>query len=291
MATDRVKGKLSWGVAFARARKLAIPYLIWSFVALSLAVIFGRRPSVTDIVLDLLTGQTNEVFYFVPLLIQFYILAPIFVMMIKKNWLLVLIVTGIIQVCVQLLPYPIFLGFNMPYKEEIASFIPKWLFVARIFWFPLGITIGFHIDQFKQYLVRYRWGFFFGAIACIVIGIVEWEIFFRLSGMEWLSTRETLVDSIYALMFIFLILGMGDFGLPLQRFFEKLAPKSFGIYLTHALVITYVAKVIYRFTPALLGTQILYQPIMIILGLGLPLLLMAFVDRSPFRKFYVYLFG
>jgi hypothetical protein len=51
------------------------------------------------------------------------------------------------------------------------------------------------------------------------------------------------------------------------------------------------ARAIYHFLPALLGYQIVFQPILYAAGLGIPLLLMALVRHSPARRFYAYQFG
>jgi hypothetical protein len=47
----------------------------------------------------------------------------------------------------------------------------------------------------------------------------------------------------------------------------------------------------FRYTPWILGYQILYQPIMIFFALGVPLALMRLVSRLPVKKLYKYSFG
>jgi len=291
VATNRTTGKLSWSVVWARIRYLLIPYLLWSVVVLLLLFLEDRTFSVEKIVLGLLIGNTNEVMYYVPLLTQFYILAPFFVIMAKRNWKLFLAIAAIIQLFVVLSSYPVFLGLEIPNKQVWAGLIPKWFFPARIFWFSLGIAVGLNLTQFKNFLSRYKWVFLVVALACFPVGIVEWETYFRLSGEAWLPARETIVDTIYALTLIFAFLGFEKFTLPFSSRLNELGVKSYGIYLTHAIVIVYASKIFYRFTPSLLGQQILFQLILFALGLGVPLLLMMIVNRSTLRRYYKYIFG
>jgi surface polysaccharide O-acyltransferase-like enzyme len=78
---------------------------------------------------------------------------------------------------------------------------------------------------------------------------------------------------------------------PLSKQLEVLGTKSFGVYLVHSLALTVVSKVVYHVAPALLAWQGVYQPVLIVSALALPLILMAIVNRSPARKLYAYQFG
>jgi peptidoglycan/LPS O-acetylase OafA/YrhL len=103
--------------------------------------------------------------------------------------------------------------------------------------------------------------------------------------------RETILDSIYSLSFIFTLLAFTNSSLPWNKQVSDLGVKSFGIYLTHYTAQTYVAKAIYWFAPWMLGIQILFQPIIMFVGVAAPLLLMYIVEKSFLRKYYSYLFG
>ena len=48
------------------------------------------------------------------------------------------------------------------------------------------------------------------AIVCIPLGMLEWEAIFKFSGLEWLNMRETILDSIYTLAFIFAFLAFTE---------------------------------------------------------------------------------
>jgi len=292
VAAGKTSHTISWKVVAARVKTLLIPYLLWTFVVMALQILLeGKRFTAGNLAVDLLIGRTNEILYFVPLLIQFYLISPVLVLFARQNWRLFLGVAAAIQLVIILLPYMVYLNLDIPNKQAIAYFVPKWFFLSRIFWFSAGIVVGFHLEHFKAAFHRLRRVGLVVALVSIPVGMLEWELLFRLSGETWLANRETLVDTLYALALITVVLGFQQARLPFEHGFERLGKDSYGIYLTHFLFIEYSAKIIYRFWPGLLGYQILMQPFWIFIGLALPVAMMALLNRSPARKWYTYIFG
>jgi peptidoglycan/LPS O-acetylase OafA/YrhL len=291
VATGKSRVTVGWDFVFNRIKTLLIPYLIWSFVVLFLLFLQGREPSLKKVLIDLLTGSSNEVLYYIPLLIQFYLLAPLFVRLARKNWKLFLFGAALIQLIVILLPYPVYLGIDLPNKPAIAAAIPKWFFPSRMLWFSLGIVIGFNLEQFKLFLSRYKGIFLVSTVVFLILGVIEWEVFFRLSGLEWLSTRETIIDVLYSLALLLSFIAYQQAPMPFSKGINQLGKDSYGIYLTHAIFVEYSARVIFHVAPWLLGYQIILLPLLFIIGLGGPVLMMAVVDRSPAKRFRAYLFG
>ena len=290
-ATGRSQSKVSWGYVFSRIKYLIVPYSIWFLVTLLLLMVEGYRESLVGLVVSFATGRINPVFYYVPLLIQFYLLSPLLVTLAKKNWKALLISAALIQVFIQALQYPLFLGWDIPAVQQMASLFPKWFFPVRIFWFTLGIIIGFNLNEFKARASQFKWVFLSLTLIFLVASIIEWEILLQASGQQWVDHRETFIDLLYAGMLLMSYLAFDKVVLPKSGQIADLGAKSFGIYLTHALFIEYTARIIYRVYPSLLANQLLFQPLLIIVGLGMPLLMMAVVKRSPLRGAYTYLFG
>jgi peptidoglycan/LPS O-acetylase OafA/YrhL len=291
VATGKDQKTVSWGLIFSRMRYLVIPYLIWTTVVLLLNYAETQTLSPIVILLAYITGSSNEVLYFVPLLMQFYLLSPLLVRWARQNWKMLLFVTAILQLFVQLLYYPELLGLNSPLFEMLSRLTPKWFFLSRVFWFPLGIICGFHPMELRKTFVPFRAVLVVVTGLLIPIGMAEWEIFYRHAGQEWLSHMDTLLDSVFTITFILSLLTLEEGSLPWLRQTGQLGSKSYGIYLTHAIFIQYTARLIYHFAPNLLAFPLLLQPIFISVGFGAPLMLMALVDRSPFRQYYRYLYG
>jgi peptidoglycan/LPS O-acetylase OafA/YrhL len=85
--------------------------------------------------------------------------------------------------------------------------------------------------------------------------------------------------------------GFSNIELPLNNWLGKVGSQSYGIYLSHSIVLIIVAKLVYHLLPAILEYQIILQPLLFTTGLGVPLLLMRLVKASPVKAVYGYLFG
>ncbi len=291
-AAGRQQSTISWSIIGARIKNLLIPYLVWSFVVLVLYFFEGKRYTPVEYLRLLLTGETNPAYYYVILLSQFYLISPFLVPVARERWKLLLVVTALIQLSVQLLQYPTLLGLELPAAfQPFIDVVPKWFFPARIFWFSFGMVFGFHLQQFKAWVIQFKWTLLAILLFTFVLGLPEWELYFRMSGSGWLNPRETFIDTIYAAAFLLTFIAFDGLAVPFSKQISDLGVKSFGIYLVHSPVMEYTARAIYHLAPWLLAYQILLQPILIVLGLAVPLLLMAAVKRSPARGAYQYLFG
>jgi surface polysaccharide O-acyltransferase-like enzyme len=275
----------------ARIRSLLPPYLLWSLVVLAAAAVQGRILPPARYVALIATGATGPNYYYVPLLIQLYLVAPVIVLLAKWNWKVLLAVTATLHVVVCLLQYVVVLGLDIPVLTTVAIALPKWLFVVHVFWFTLGAVVGFEQPLFRSFLTDTRWVWPACAICLLILGVAEWELLLRWSGSAWRENRVTLIDGLYAASFIFTFLAFADVRLPFSQLLASLGGKSFGIYLIHGLAMDYVARSLYHVAPWILGRQLLFQPIILVAGLLVPLLLMEAVRRSPVRSVYAYVFG
>lgn len=291
LATGRARRRIDWKVVTARVRGLLIPYLLWSLVLIALNVFQGQRSSLGELTVTLVTGGANPAYYYVPLLIQLILLSPLLTYLAKKNWRLLLLITGLIQLVVQLLYYPALLNVQVPWLAGAVDVVPKWLFVTRIFWFSLGIVAGFEISAFERLVSRLKRPMLLSALLLLPLGVLEWELMQRFSGTPWLQHRETILDSVYSIAVIFAALGFDLSRAPFAAQLNSLGIHSFGIYLIHSPAMEYTARIIYHLAPGLLAYQLAVQPIMILAGLAIPLLLMAIVNRSPVRAYYKFSFG
>lgn len=286
-----------WFASLTRSRDLLIPYLIWSVIVILLAYLEGNRYAPGTLLIMLLTGSSNPVYYYIPLLVQFFILSPIFVYLARKNWKALLAGTAIIQILVVGSQYPVFLGIQDPTLQGMIQWLPKWFFLSRILWFTAGIVIGFNPGIFREFITNTKWILLAVTVICIPLGIWEWETYYRMSGLTWLDHRETFVDTIFSAALILSFLAFDQVKLPLKQTITNLGVRSFAVYLTHSLFITYTARIIYLlagrldFAKYFLGYQILLQPILILVGILGPLLTIWLIEKSPANKYYKYLLG
>jgi hypothetical protein len=291
MATGRNNPTLGWRVVGTRIVNLVIPYLLWSILIFVVDfVLLDVQQTPSYYLVLLLFGGAISGFYYVPLLCQLYLLSPFLVPLAKGRWQLLLIAALLIQGFVQLSHYQGVLGFALWPFDSIAR-VPSWAFPGYLFWFSFGIVAGFHLTSFKSWLANIKWGLPPLALLCVLVGIWEWEFILNRSGEEWLTPIRLLSDELASGAIILTFLAFSEVTLPFSNRLGELGQKSYGIYLVHSLVLLWTAKLIYRFEPWLLAYQVLYQPILLVVGVGVPLSLMWLVSRSPARRYYQYIFG
>ena len=274
-AIGRIEANKQWKVIFARIKNLAIPFLIWSVLILVLNMLQGNPYSVGSFLLTIVTGNASVPYYFVPLLVQFFILSPFLVSFAKTNYKLLLFLTALIQLVTIGLRYDTLLGLNTPALQPFLFLDHPHLFPSRIFYFTLGIVLSSHFSQFKQKLNQVRWGLLVSLAVFFILGIVEWEFLQGFSTVYFIGQTDTVIDVFYSMTLILCFLAFESFVPPFSKQLEFLGGMSFGIYLLHFSVQEYISKIIIHFLPWLASLPILMYPILVVCGLWFPIILMT----------------
>lgn len=280
-----------WSWIFTRIKFLVIPYLLWSLLMVLMNILFGQNYQILELLTIFLTGKAVAAFYFIPLLVQLYLLAPFLTRASRKKPLLLLFLSFLLMLFIRMGQYASILGLVYPGSEIVNLLLPSWFFPGNLFWLVLGISIGFYYKNIAGFLTKRRWVFLALTIVLIPIGMWEWESLLAASGQDWIASRETFIDNIYSIMLILSFIGFNMNTISRQKWLNVLGSKSFGIYLTHTLFITVTAKVIYQIAPFIFQYQIVFQPILVAAAILGPLILMEIVKRTALNRFYVYIFG
>jgi peptidoglycan/LPS O-acetylase OafA/YrhL len=152
--------------------------------------------------------------------------------------------------------------------------------------------MGLYWIEFKPRLVRYRWHLLVATVVMAILVLVEYAVVDQLNGPEWLGPGfGGFTKFPYSLFLILSYLAFDKSYMPLADEVSLIGTKSLGIYLGNIPSIYVAAILMYRLTPSLLGYQLVYFVILVLVGLGVPLLLMEAVRRSPVRHRYRILFG
>lgn len=276
---------LTWEMVWSRSRKLIPPFLIWT--AIFTTINYFSPLEVTINIRYLL-----ERYYYIPLIIQLYFLSPILVRLVKKNWLLALIITAVIQFGAQSLRHTVYLGFDFPGRNLLIDLTPVWFFPGHIFYFTIGVVAGTYLQEFSQFIVRLRWILLGGAIAFLALTVVEYELIAWIAGKNWLGYAFSGISrNLYAVFAVLAFLAFDKVQVPYPGKLSELGTKSLGIYLVNMPAMHLVALLLYWVVPWILGIQLLLQPILFLTGLGIPLIVMNLVYRPRTRFAYRYLFG
>jgi peptidoglycan/LPS O-acetylase OafA/YrhL len=280
-----VRGKeknLSYKTILPRIKILLIPFVIWTGLRY---IMLRRLPTSID---DLLNP-----YHFIPLLIQFYLLAPFLVILARKNWKLLLILAATLQLSIQGMQLLQGVGIHYPITDTILTLSPRWLFYGQQpFWFPFGLVFGLYGSQWSKLLNGRSRIYFIAVIIFGILSIGEYFVADQLNGALWIGpTFPGVFKNFYILAVLLLILAIDEKTIPGSKEISNVGTHSLGIYLANIPFVYLFAFLMYHLTPQALGAQFIYMTILFIVGLGGPLLLMWFVRRSRARKSYRYLFG
>lgn len=279
---------LSWKVVRARITNLLWPYLVWSLVIFVGDFLDGMSYSLLEYLRRLAVGGATGAYFFVPLLCQLYLLSPFIARWGKVRGSQLLLASALIQLTATGLLYLRLFGVVLPHVRRLSD----WMFFWWAFYLPLGVVCGFHFKLVKQWLSRFKWGLLMATIALGALSIIESEVLYNLTQDDgWAHGVSKFSTFLYAVTFILLFLAFDKISLPFTRTIDWIGARSYGIYLLHPKVMEFVARVICHIAPWLLAHQVLYQPVLVVSSMGIPLLFMAGVARSPAKKFYRYLFG
>jgi peptidoglycan/LPS O-acetylase OafA/YrhL len=279
---------LHWKVVRTRIVNLLWPYLLWSLAIFAGDWLQGTRYSLVEYLRRLAVGDATGAYFFVPLLCQFYLLAPFIARLGKTRGGLLIGISASIQVVVIGLLYLPLVGVNLPN----ALYTTAWVFVWHAVNFPLGAVCGFHYKRLKLWLARAKWSLLVATIVLGALSVVESEVLYQATlNYGWARGGLKFSSILYAVAFILLFLALDKVSIPFTYGINWIGSRSYGIYLLHPKALELVARVTYHVAPWMLTCQGLYQPMLVVSGLGIPILFMTGVVKSRARKFYPFLFG
>lgn len=280
----------NWKITKLRVTSLVVPYIIWSAVVFITDTFQGNVLPLSKYVVRLIYGGAIPEYYFVPLLIQFYLLAPLIIPFAREKGKLALLLAILLQTATASLAYlDLFLG--GPVLNPIVKILSHWSFFPLwSFYFISGIVCSFQFKKLKGWLVRYKWILLSSTILMGCLAIIEAGYISNATGQNWYDSPLTIPSSIYAISFIFSFLAFEKVSIPFSKTFYYLSNRTFGIYLIHSRVLLLFVWMINLLLPWMVATQFLYLSVLFSVGLGVPLLIMSLVAKSPAKRYYRYLF-
>jgi peptidoglycan/LPS O-acetylase OafA/YrhL len=288
-ATNGGKRDLSWQIVLTRLKNLVWPWLIWAMIMTAGHAFQGRSLAPVEFLRNLFIQ-----YYFVPLLIFYYLLATIIARWAKVQPRRLLIGAAVIQLLAMALFYarvylPAFPGLLHPWID-----LGPLQYLRFAFYFPFGVVCGMFPQVVKTPLNRFKiwlpWLtlFFFGLSA------VESAIAYHLGGRVWPTggDQTKLTSALFSITLILCFLVFDQISaIPFNHTITKLGVHSYGLYLSHYLVLSITARLIQMIMPGVASQGWLLLPLLFILTVVLARGLMEGVARLPTKRFYRYLFG
>jgi membrane-bound acyltransferase YfiQ involved in biofilm formation len=282
---------LRWKAVLVRVRNLLIPYLIWSCAIFVGDALQGTVYSPAVYLEKLLLGKATGAYFYVPLLCQFYLLSPLLIPFAKTAAKQVLLISALLQLLVLGSRYLAAYGAATPIVTFVVRLAPLWFFPGWAFFFALGAVSGLHVASFGRFLRRFKWVLLIATVGLAVAAMLEPQAAFHPQGVAWDRFLYSLSSQLYAVASILCFLAFQEVAIPGPRILSELGRASYGIYLLHPPLLNLAARGTRQVAPWILGHQILFQPLLIVFSIGVPLLLMRAVSKSPARKSYRFLFG
>jgi hypothetical protein len=231
-------------------------------------------------------------YYYIPLLIQLYVLSPILVVLARKHWRLLLLLAALMQYGAEAVRYLDAVGAAVPGLGFLVWVTPRWFFPTHIFYFALGIVFGMHITAASKWLPRYKWHLLAVVVVSAALTLVEHKLVAALMGREFMGrTFDTVSRLTYAATFSLCFVAFHETAIPYSKQLIEIGVRTLGIYFMNTPVIYVAGVFFYHFTPWLLDMPLLYFIIQTVLGFGVPFLIIEFVRRTPMRRVQEYAFG
>lgn len=215
-----------------RFLKIYVPYVIW-VVAYYLYFCYLKfyMFSFSELLNFIWVGNVVSPFYFIIVIMQFYLLMPLWIMLIKKTDACLLIPASVFIMLIMK-------GMNINYNDRIfTTYLAYWI---------IGCCVGANYEKLKELLNRNK---VFIAVVCAAAMISDAVLSsVNIAGKGSFSFLETL-HVFYCVAIILFLFGIsGKLKNPiLFNIVKKLDSLSFGIFLSHCFFIYMVNDIMAQY--------------------------------------------
>ncbi len=223
-------GRFYWG----RVKTILLPYAVWVLIYFFAFHLFKGTPlSPKALIGGFLTGNITSHLYFIVVILQFYLLAPLWRWCVKKIHPLIALPIALFLMQLFRLRLPGLLPFEFPFFDRV---FPSYL----LFWLG-GCYAGAYYEKFKSWIAGHPWicsgAFIIATAADLFVGITNTV------GNRYLPVHEEshLLFLAAAIPFSYL-LGIKGSALYQKKGIALLDRSSFAIYLSHLLVMELIAN-------------------------------------------------
>lgn len=215
-----------------RFNKIIPSYILWCLIYIYFT---NKNFEINNVVNSLIYGKVFYHFYYIPLIVQFYLVYPFIYRMIgtKRGLLASFIITfGII----------IFTRYYIV-SDELKWFLDKKNLLDWIFYFSFGAFIGKNLEKFLMLTKKYKVLILILFLISTYIMLYDAASSIRIGkDLEYAVTfmRPTVV--LYSMFLIFFIFSIEWKENILMKVVKYISKSSYAIYLSHALILFYFMR-------------------------------------------------
>lgn len=215
-----------------RLYKVVPRYIVWCIIYIC---IINKSFNISSAVSDILHGTAFYHLYFVPLIVEFYIIFPFVYKFIgsKSSLILNFIITMFILIGLH----------NYVFPSSLESFLDRKNMIDWIFYFSFGAFIGNNRNLFTEKIHKFR------KVICIAFVLVVFGFIYEIiintrmtKNIDYTTTflrPSVLIYSVILILFIFSINWKNNLFMKIVQYISK---SSYGIYLSHPLILYYFSK-------------------------------------------------
>ena len=219
----------------SRFLRIVVPYAVaLAAYMLIYSLLPGYSWPISSYPLYLLSGAFASHFYFVPVIVQFYVLLPLWRLLVEKGRAAVV------------LPLALFFQLVVPEATRVfllavgSSYVPHHfyqLFVPYTFFWLAGAYAGKEYDRFTAALRRFK-SLWLAVWCAAILGVAGFAVLlYRGIYMEYLSFMQTALSAVTILLLYERSLALEQCKPQLSRLGAALDRASYEIYLYHMLFV------------------------------------------------------
>ena len=261
-------------------RHILVPYLVWS-IGFYVLIFFIQHEtySLPGYLKNLAVGYPLN---FVPLLMVYYLIAPLLVKWIARMPWFALGTIALYQAFSVIVLRPGLVGVTLP-AWMMNLTIPGIRLSVAIWgvFFPLGLAYGLFTDRIQVSLRRWLW---------LVIGLGG--ITYGTAVLHELGRVNLALAELIFPVFVILVFPFVDRGrIPFVLQLEQLGRRAYGLYLSNLIWLSLALIIVRQSVPWLMSVWIVLIPILSALTIGTVTVLMGLTERMSSPLWRRYLFG
>lgn len=274
------QARLSIKFLLSTFRHIILPYVIWSIVFYILVYLMSGES--TDLIgygKKLIVGNP---YFFVPLLVFYYLLSPLLVIVGRRFGLLLVALVFVYQLLLLNIVNPGIFGFTFPaWMGYLAPPVLRTTLADWGIFFPMGLVYGLNARRIQPWSRKLVW-LFVGLTALIfLVALLD---AFSVWHVPW-------ARYIAPIPLMFVLPAIRRDIIPQVKLLERMGKRTYGIYLTHLIVLNLLLIGFRALTPWFINLGWLFFPVLFLLTALLPLWLMEAAARGPAKPVYRYIFG